>query len=92
MVLLAGPLSSACFDTQIKHGIKGFGIPKKSFVKIGITKIFCYNNKICLVLSTKRIVAAAKFWVAATKSLFVVPNFVAVTNPFFSVQPLQLSP
>jgi len=25
---------------------KGFVIPTKSFVKIGITKIFCYNNKI----------------------------------------------
>ena len=27
------------------HGIKGFVISTKSFVKIGITKIFCYNNK-----------------------------------------------
>jgi len=32
------------------------------------------------------LVAAAKFLVAATKILFVVPNFVAVTKPFFSVQ------
>jgi len=31
------------------------------------------------------LVAAAKFLVAATKNLFVVPNFVAVTKPFFSV-------
>ena len=37
----------------------------------------------CLVLLTKRLVAAAKFLVATTKSLFVVPNFVAVTKPFF---------
>ena len=37
----------------------------------------------CLVLSTKRLVAAAKFLVAATKNLFVVPNFVAVSKPFF---------
>jgi len=36
-----------------------------------------------LVLSTKRSVAAAKFLVAATEILFVVPNFVAVTKPFF---------
>jgi len=36
-----------------------------------------------LVLSTKRLVAAAKFLVAATKILFVVLNFVAVTKPFF---------
>ena len=28
-------------------------------------------------------VAAAKFWIAATKILFVVPNFVAVTKPLF---------
>jgi len=38
-----------------------------------------------LVLSTKRLIAAAKFLAAATKNLFVVPNFVAVTKPFFSV-------
>jgi len=38
-----------------------------------------------LVLLTKRLVAAAKFLVAATKILFVVPNFVAVTKPLFSV-------
>jgi len=31
------------------------------------------------------VVPAAKFLAAATKNLFVVPNFVAVTNPFFSV-------
>jgi len=29
--------------------------------------------------------ASAKFLVAATKNLFVVPNFVAVTKPFFPV-------
>jgi len=38
-----------------------------------------------LGLLTKRLVAAAKFLVAATKIFFVVPNFVAVTKPFFSV-------
>jgi len=27
------------------HGIKDFVIPTKSFVKIGKTRIFCYNNK-----------------------------------------------
>jgi len=31
------------------------------------------------------LVAAAKFLVAATKILFVVPNFIAVTKPFFSM-------
>jgi len=36
-----------------------------------------------IVLSTKRLVAAATFLVAATKKIFVVPNFVAVTKPFF---------
>jgi len=30
----------------IPHGIKGFVIPTKSFVKIGITKIFCYSNEV----------------------------------------------
>jgi len=66
------------------HGIKGFVIPTKSFVEIELTKIFCFNNKM-FSLSTKRLVAAAKFLVNATKNVFVVPNFVAVTKPFFSV-------
>jgi len=35
------------------------------------------------------LVAAAKVLVAATKNLFVVPNFVAVTKPFFSVGLMQ---
>jgi len=26
-------------------GIKDFVIPTKSFVKIGVTQVFCYNNK-----------------------------------------------
>jgi len=75
------PVAAACPSRP--HGIKGFVTPTKSFVKIGITKIFCYNNKMRLVLSTKHLVAAAKFLVAATKNLIVVPNFVAVTKPFF---------
>jgi len=37
------------------------------------------------------LVAAAKFLVAATKKLIVVPNFVAVTIPFFSVSSFQRS-
>ena len=67
---------------------KGFVMTTKSFIKIGKTKI---HNKIFvtttkyLVLSTKRLVATTKLLVAATKNLFVVPNFVAVTRPFFIV-------
>jgi len=34
----------------------------------------------------KSLVAAAKFLVQATKNSFVVPNFVAVTKPFFRVR------
>jgi len=38
-----------------------------------------------LVAAAKFLVAAAKFLVAATKKIFVGPNFIAVTKPFFSV-------
>jgi len=41
-------------------------------------------------LSTKRLVAAAKFLVAATKILSVVLNFVAVTKPFFRDSELEI--
>jgi len=47
--------------------------------------MFRYNNKMFGSFD-KPFVAAAKCWVAATKNLFVVPNFVAVTKPFFSVK------
>jgi len=70
--------------------VKGFVIPTKSFVKIGIAKIFCYYNKIFSSVN-KTLVAAAKFLVAATKILFVVPNFIALTKPFFSVSMLKLN-
>jgi len=42
-----------------------------------------------LVQSTKRVVAAAKFLVVATKNLSVVPNIGAVTNDFFRDFPPQ---
>jgi len=50
-----------------------------------MTKIFCYNNKMYSSIN-KTLVAAAKFLVAATKNLFLVPDLVAVTKPFFSVK------
>ena len=68
----------------ILHGKKSFVIPTKSFVKIGITKIFYYNNKMFSSIN-KTLGCCGKILVAATKILFVVPNFVAVTKPFFSV-------
>jgi len=68
--------------TEVRHtGKKGFVVPTKSFVKIGITKYFVTTKR--LVVLTKRLVPAENFLVAATKILFVVPNFVAVTKPFF---------
>ena len=38
-------LKSIGFSTMFGiHGIKGFVIPTKPFLKVGITKNFCYNN------------------------------------------------
>jgi len=63
---------------------KRFCYNNKVIFKIGIAKYFVTTTK-CLVLLTKRLVVAAKFLVEATKNSFVVPNFVAVTKPFFAV-------
>ena len=63
---------------------KGFVIPTKSFVKIGITKIFCYNNKMFGYIN-KTFGCWSKIFGCSNKKLFVVPNFVAVTKPFFSM-------
>jgi len=65
------------------HGIKGFVIPTKSFVKIGLAKIFCYNNKMFSSIN-KMFGCCSKIFDCSNKN-FVVPNFVAVTKPFFSV-------
>jgi len=66
----------------ISHGRKGFVIPTKSFVKIGITKIFCYNNERFSSINNT-FGCCSKVLVEATKNSFAVPNFVAVTKPFF---------
>jgi len=68
-------------DSYHSHGIKGLVTSTKSFVNIGIAKIFVTTKY--LVLSTKRLVAAAKFLVAATKKYLLSLIFVAVTKPFF---------
>jgi len=65
------------------HGTKGFVIPTKSFVKIGI-KIFCDNNKMFSSID-KTFGCCSEIFGCSNKKLFVVPNFVAVTKPFFSV-------
>jgi len=62
------------FFQFLTHGKKGFVIPTKSFVKIGIQKYFVTTTK-CLVLSTKRLVASAKFLVEATNKFLCYPKF-----------------
>jgi len=64
------------------HSIKGFVIPTKSFVKIGIRKIFCYNNKMFSSIN-KMFGCCSKIFGCSNTNLFDVPNFVVVTKPFF---------
>jgi len=72
------------FGQQVKiEALKGFVIPKKPFVKIGITKIFCYNNKMFRSINKTFRCCSKIFGCSNKKKLFVVPNFVAVTKPFF---------
>ena len=67
------------------HGIIGFVIPTKLFVKIGTTKIFCYNNKIFSSINKTFGCCSEIFCCSNKKKILIVPNFVAVTKPFFSV-------
>jgi len=57
-------------------------MPTKSFVKIGIAKIICYNNKMFSLIN-KTFGCYSKIFGCSNKNLFVVPYFVAVTKPFF---------
>jgi len=52
---------------------------------MGIAKIFCYNNKMFSSVNKTFGCCRKTFGVVATKNLFAVPNFVALTKPFFSV-------
>jgi len=63
------------FRNTVKTNIKRFVIPTKPFVKIGITKIFSYNNKIFSSVN--------KSFGCGNKKILVVPNFVAITKLFF---------
>jgi len=65
------------------HGEKVYVILTKSFVKIWIAKTFCENNKMFSSVNKTFGCCSKTFGIAATKVLFVVPNFVTVTKPFF---------
>jgi len=67
---------------QMQHGIKGFVTPTKSFVNIGITKIFCHNKMFSSI--NKTFGCCSKIFGCSNKKMFFVPNFVAVTKTFFS--------
>jgi len=64
--------------------MKGFVIPAESFVKIGITKIFCYYNKMFSYIN-KTFGCCSKIFGCSNKIFFIglIPNFVTVTKPFF---------
>jgi len=66
---------------ELVHGIKGFVRPTKSFVKIGIAEIFCYNKMFSSI--NKTFGCYSKNFGCSNKKKFVVPNFVVVTKPFF---------
>jgi len=67
------------FETRFifTHGKKGFVTLAKSFVKIRITKTFCYSNKMFSTVN-KKFGCWSKIFGCSDKKLFVVPNIVAV--------------
>jgi len=71
-------------EQKTGHGKKGFLKPTKSFLKVGITKIFYHNNKIFGSIN-KTFGCCGKIFGCSNKNSIVVPNFVAVTKPFFSL-------
>ena len=54
-----------------EHG-EGFVIPTKSFVKIGITTIFCYNNKMDSSIN-KTFVCCSKVFGCSNKKCICCP-------------------
>ena len=67
------------------HGKKGFVIPIKSFVKIGITKIFCNNNKI-FGSNNETLGCCSKILGCNNKKFICCPWFCCRNKTIFSVQ------
>ena len=67
---------------RIPHGIV---IPTKSFVKIGITKIFCYNNKM-FSSTNKTFGCCSKFSGCSNEKFICCPKFCCRNKTFFSVR------
>ena len=65
-----------------KHGVKGFVVPTKSFVKIGITKIFCYNNKMFSSIN-KTFGCCNKIFVCSNKNNICCPQFSCCNKTIF---------
>jgi len=82
-------LKCVCSSVNIVTRHKRFCYTKKSCVKIGITKTFCYNNKMFSSIN-KTFGFCSKIFGCSNKNLFVVPNFVAVTKPFFPCNNLSI--
>jgi len=64
------------------HGIKGFVIPTKSFVKTGITKIFCYNNKMFSSIN-KTFGCCSKIFGCSDKKFICCPQFCCRNKTIF---------
>jgi len=56
---------------RLVHGVKGFVIPTKSFVIIGITKIFCYNSK--MFSSINETFGCSKIFGCSNKKIICCP-------------------
>ena len=65
------------------HGIKGFVITTKSFVKIGITKIFCYNNKTFSSIN-KTFGCCSEIFGCSYKKIICCPQFCYRNKNIFS--------
>jgi len=68
------------------HGIKGFVIQTKSFVKTGITKTFCYSNKMFSSIN-KTFGCCSKIFGCSNKKFICCPSFCCRNKTiFFSVR------
>ena len=64
------------------HGIKGFVIPTKSFVKLGTTKILCYNNKMFSTIN-KTFGCCSKIFGCSNKKFICCPLFCCRNKTIF---------
>ena len=92
LLISAAAKANNTWSEKCLHGINGFVIPTKSYVKIGIAKVLCYNNKMFSSVNKTFGCCSKIFGCSNKKKSICCPYFCCRNKTIFSVLILRRSP